>query len=62
MNYKYLVELNYPFDYNVESGLYNEDVFVVEGNIGDIDIIIETNLKPEQLLNNCYVDIKQIIK
>jgi hypothetical protein len=57
----YGVELNYPLDPNVESGLYNEGVYIKEGNYGDFYIIIETDIPMDKILSKCKVDIKAFV-
>lgn len=57
---KYEATLNYPLDYNVESYLFNEGVNVISGEIGDMSIIIESNLSAEMIMLECDVDVKSI--
>lgn len=59
---KYDVELNFPLDPNVESGLYNDGIFLASGKYGDMEIMIETNLEPEKILKYANVDIKSILR
>lgn len=60
---KYKVELEFPLDPNVESGLYNEDVFVFDSHVveyGATEIWVETKLTKEELEG--LLDIKRIIE
>jgi hypothetical protein len=58
---RYCVELNFPFDPNVESALYAEGVLVSFGELGKSYIYIETELNEDELLSRCKVDIAAII-
>lgn len=57
---KYKVWLHYPLDYNVKSFLYANDINVVDGDIGDMSIVIESELSSEQILHDCSVDVQLI--
>lgn len=59
---EYLVELNWGFDYYVESYLYSNDVIVIEGNDGDTIIKISTDIPKTQIVEKCSVDIKRILE
>jgi len=58
---KYKIELNYPLDPNVESGLFSRDIFVVSGEYGDNVIVVETKIPIEQSIRPYDVDIKSVL-